>query len=155
MCWSGKITDLKEAYNDITVYKVLMKKNENTCNAGAMYVSPFLHTPYSLNVEYKTGFKRQSFNFVDCSITEGLHCYSENVSILKHSHFLTLVKSGKRVIGCYEENGRRHPVIIKCIIPKGHAYYLNKEGEIVSSCLILKEEIKTHISGELELKNII
>ena len=165
MCWVGNLTDIKVADNDITVYKILMKKKQGiNCDASARYLSPFMFAPYSFYVvEHKKLIKPvpSYANSTTYTISEGLHCYSENVFVKSYGEENGLsvyskaenVK-GHRPVESYISSANRFPVVIKCIIPEGSTYYENMYGEIVTQRLIIKEEVKLPEYSLFQFKDI-
>lgn len=90
----------------------------------------YLYIPYKKQQIIDLKSKEISYfpyGFEDCRIigyiiNEGYHSY-------------TSIKSAKEKIFYPDE------VIIKCIIPKGTEYYINNDNEIVSSTIIVTDQI--------------
>jgi hypothetical protein len=136
MCWVGYIKDRKCALEDITVYKIL----EETNNLGDDFTglfSPVRGMKYEIGKTYTPNLRIKPFyNYVcdECSISIGLHCYSEDNKIIVSNDGDITVIGGSR----YAAHGHTIiPIIVRCIIPKGTIYYINSSGEIVTEKLTL------------------
>lgn len=137
MCWRAFKAEKKIAQKDFNVYKVLMRNVENS-----LLFSPFRHFPYCLGKEYKAEIHVEEaiFNTID----EGLHCYSEDCMVKEFCKSIIVGNPyGETLEGYTSELYRlgTSPVVVKCTIPKGSAYYENINGEIVTEKYILNKMV--------------
>lgn len=136
MCWIGRMKDRKRALEDITVYKIL----EETNNLGDDYTglfSPVRGMKYEIGKTYTPNMEIIPFynsGYHTCSISIGLHCYSEDNKIIVSNDGDITVIGGSRYAG---HGDTIIPIIVRCIIPKGTTYYINSRGEIVTEKLTL------------------
>lgn len=154
MCWEGKVSDKRIAKQDIIVYKVL----ERWGRKHKEYRSPFQGAEYEVGHRYTltNGLKVKVFGD-SASINQGYHCYSQNVYInldYRKKHFgeeeptkILLTKDSHK-LDCTMQVYDLHvsvwkSVVVECVIPKGTEYYINKAGEIVTSCLYFRWELGT------------
>jgi len=137
MCWRAFKAEKKVAQKDFNVYKVLMRKGKDS-----LLISPFRHFPYCLGKEYKTKIhvKEAIFHYEKDTIDKGLHCYSEECMVKNVYNSIAVGNPYGQTLECYS-NELASPVVIKCTIPKGTAYYENGNGEIVTEKYILNKEV--------------
>lgn len=115
MCFviNVKHSEEKIAKKDIVCYKRL-------CVYIDIFISPYLHYFYRLNILYRSELKPSSDNTIDI----GFHSYS-----CKKYATSRLIKD-------------RYEVLAKGIIPKGSRYYYNPDDhEYVSNQIIIQEVI--------------
>lgn len=78
-------------------------------------------------------------------INEGFHCYSMDIAMKRlasRSIELTSMTHGTRSAYPSHVNPAFNTVVMECTIPKGTEYYENGSGEIVTSKIIVEEEIQ-------------
>lgn len=142
MCWIAFKAEKKIVQKDFNVYKVLMRNVENN-----LLVSPFRHFPYCLGEEYKAEIHiEESFPYEKDIIYEGLHCYSEECMVKDVYKSIAVGNAYGQTLECYTGEFYRlgtSPVVIKCTIPKGTAYYENGNGEIVTEKYTLDKIVHT------------
>ena len=143
MCWIGNLSDKRIAKRDFFAYKVLVKHKKYSRD----YFSPFMGERYQLG-EHCVMPIPISPNPVhtngNCRIEEGLHCYSQEnkVKIYNNCYGMQILAPYADLnVKIYSSYFDTIPVIVKCIIPEGTTYYTNKNGEIVTEKMIIKEEI--------------
>lgn len=146
MCWSSKSKPVRQiADSDIEIYKIM---KYNTVHES--YYSLHFYHKYVIGEDNaKVDLNPNMENEGEYHIFEGYHSYSPEcfIGISKYMSF-----QGYFIIYGIEEDGRNEVLeyddnsenlkILKCVIPKGSEYYTNKEGEMVSSNIIPKEELK-------------
>lgn len=138
MCWISYNTPVKKIANeDITCYKlfaseaIIWKKRKLWFNSQKIIerftslCMAYTYIPYKenpkVNLTYLSERDWMWDNIYHWNINEGYHSY------------MTLNKA---------KNERNlNKVIVKCIIPKGAAYYTNEYQEIVSSNIIVTDKI--------------
>ena len=152
MCWYGKLSDKKIAEKDITVYKVLEKREND--NGKMCYWGPFQYLyGYAIGHKYKEIIKVSTLYYEDginndrIIINNGLHCFSENayVKAFNRPYYFEIGPNREKTnIGKGTWLFKKHiNVICKCTIPKGSTYYINNNNEIVTSALIVEEDLGT------------
>lgn len=136
MCWVGYMKDRRCALEDVTVYKILEKRYSHGDHFDGLF-SPVLGMKYEIGKTYTPDFEIIPFynsGYDTCSISIGLHCYSEDNKIIVSNDGDITVIGGTR----YASHGNTIvPIIVRCIIPKGTIYYINSRGEIVTEKLTL------------------
>lgn len=153
MCWRAFKAEKKIAQKDFNVYKVLMRNVENS-----LLVSPFRYFPYCLGKEYKAEIHVEEaiFHYEKDTIDEGLHCYSEECMVKEFCKSIAVGNHYGALLECYTGEFYRlgtSPVVVKCTIPKGTAYYENGNGEIVTEKYILNKVV--HAPTDLDkFKNL-
>jgi len=153
MCWRAFKAEKKIAQKDFNVYKVLMRNVESN-----LLISPFMYFPYCLGEEYKAEIHVEEaiFPYEKDTINKGLHCYSEECMVKDVYKSIAVGNAYGQNIECYTSEFYRlgtSPVVIKCTIPKGTAYYENSNGEIVTEKYTLDKIV--HPSIELDkFKNL-
>ena len=78
-------------------------------------------------------------------INEGFHCYSMDIKMtrtLGGSITVENTKYNTHTMFPFHINNNFRTVVVQCTIPKGTEYYENNFGEIVTSKLIVEEEIQ-------------
>lgn len=134
MCWSSNTIPIKNiATKNIICYKIFYKddiiwKRRKFLNitfgkkierAFSLW-RRFLYIPYNINPEINIDISYWSENS-NWFINEGYHSYK---TINKVKNYI-----------------KKTSYIIKCIIPKNSIYYINKQGDIVSSNIIITDKI--------------
>lgn len=139
MCWiSYKSSPVKHIANkDITCYKVfcnsdvLWNQNKikflgipvwskyNIKKLRSLY-RDYLYVPYESNPEINIFIEKSEY-YYRWYINKGYHSY--------------------RTLDKAKEEKNLYEVIVKCIIPKGSAYYVNDRNEVVSSNIIVTDKI--------------
>ena len=168
MCWNGLKSDKRIAEKDITVYKVLNVLKRN--GEKPQYISPFLKTPYvfgklyseCLNINYFTRGSSGYNNGEGIFIDRGIHCFDGEVYVVKmpsvfpnpsknlmfkvtnkHNIFDTMWSFYPEFMTCEETlmHIARIPVVVKCTIPEGATYYVNKRGAIVTTKIRFEKDL--------------
>lgn len=153
MCWRAFKAEKKIAQKDFNVYKVLMTKEKDS-----ILISPFRYFPYCLGKEYKAEIHVEEaiFHYEKDTIDEGLHCYSEECMVKEFCKSIAVGNHYGALLECYTigfYSSRAFPVVVKCTIPKGTAYYENGNGEIVTEKYILNKVV--HAPTDLDkFKNL-
>jgi hypothetical protein len=137
MCWVGQLNDRRVANEDITAYKILAR------DIDGKYVAPYLREVYHIGEKNATSLKvRRHFDGGEIQIKEGFHSFKEDCLVHLVSHrevgVLSIPSTRKLpipIIGVLTDT----LVAAKCTIPEGAVYYENKDGEIVSTNLIINE----------------
>ena len=147
MCWTGYLlSDRHIADKDITVYKIITHN-------GQFYSGYYTYFGYSVgNTYHVTGGLYPHIIHKDsqyCRIEQGFHSYSTKTRLVlklnrdcKSHHAIVYVNDLTTSIDGYDErcSGRKIFLMV-CTIPKGSQYYENKEGEIVSDTIHVKDII--------------
>lgn len=117
MCWVNIKLNKRIANKDITVYKIVIPK-ENGCTSLYKEFDYDFHKTYTelIHIDYAHDVYY---------INEGFHSYK---SLEVAQYILAFIRINRR-----ECNGR----IIRCIIPKGAIYYINNYKEVVSNKIII------------------
>lgn len=128
MCWTSSKTPVRcVAKENIVVYKYvkLITKREFPCFwrkkliAAISDIYNYKYCPYIENQHTNIRINKRGWKFPTWEINEGYHSV-ESPNIYITSSFLPNVKF---------------------IIPKGAFYYINEKGEIVSSSIIMTDEL--------------
>lgn len=117
MCWTNKKLNRQIADNDITVYKIVIPK-DNSCTSLFKEFNYDFHKKYTelVNINYVYGLYY---------INEGFHSYKS-------------LKVARYMSACIIVNGITYEGrIAKCTIPKGAIYYTNADKEVVSNQIII------------------
>lgn len=132
MCWmSSEKPVRKKADEDIKAFKVVRKLPE--------IHGKFVYSPYYLygkGVVYEEGKKAKRIRirierFLDrYAINQGYHSYQENHLWAINGNYIIIKNVSEN------KNFYTKETIMKCIIPKGTYYYVNKHGEYVSESII-------------------
>lgn len=144
MCWTSKKIKIKTAKKDIPVWKVVHADKDiygkyiNKCRSFYKYFE------YILKVRNTTEMSFDVLNTENIFIgTNGFHSYSNKVKYTIHENNNILVYINKLFSDytiCYYF--RCNPTILKCHIPKGSKYAINKYGEIISNDIVLDEYVE-------------
>lgn len=110
MCWTSRKLNEQIATKDITAYKVVIPYTRNCA-------SLFWKFNYKYNKLYTTSFTIHTFDF-GFYITKGFHSYKTASQARKLNRLC-----------------REH--IVRCVIPKGAYYFINRDDEIVSDKIII------------------
>ena len=139
MCWIGKIEDKKIAQEDIKCKKVLEACNDH------YYAYYHEYFEYELGKVYETEIKPEIIRldkWETCRIQEGLHCYNYNIKPKRLCGGTMEIQNEFGRTTCYPTCAIDFKVVlVECTIPKGAEYWENESGVIVSSKLIVEEEI--------------
>jgi hypothetical protein len=113
------------------------------------HTSAVMGYPYDLGKTYCEDIRLYKTLWNEWAIDKGLHCFSKATlfSYKKNpcsalNKMYMLVDTGHGIV-TYDDDatGLYRQVVVKCIIPKGSAYYENYRGEIVTEKIIILEEI--------------
>lgn len=140
MCWVGYKYNKRIADKNITVYKVIeRKKSQNK----TLYTGPFQCSfEYEIGKTYSTDIEEKYINGSMIRIEQGFHCFYEKAWVDCYSPcFYSIGYVYDLDPLCFELAATYVQVIVKCIIPKGAIYYVNKHGIVVAEKLILKEDL--------------
>jgi hypothetical protein len=147
MCWWGDLSNKHKAEKDITVIKILKKKDNQ------LY-SPCYNMLYNYNdLAVSEVHVEQKGDFCPIVIIDkGIHCYNPNCEflIVQNEKMRTGISvkhlEPERHVGVYcnadyiDDNDYKH-VAVKCTIPRGTIYWENYLGEIVTNRLIIGEVV--------------
>lgn len=162
MCWQGKCV-MRRAAEDMVAHKIMYGVGDKLY---PYYYNDNFTFEYTIGERYKTSVSVIGGNEYD-RIEEGFHSYGKGVHFkLEQTYTWGDVKSCILVIAANVPNiltahmqetcpweiddvTTIYPnvVIVKCIVPKGASYWVNEEGEMVSTEIIITDEIL------LELEN--
>ena len=137
MCWRCDKLKIKIAKQDIPVWKIVTSLTDNSCDnickslyAGHIYLKDKLEiTPIEFEVE-RNGIIGNT----------GFHSYSNKLKWeMTDDNFILIYKKKifsnfKNYINSVSQSNAR---IAKFHIPKGHQYAENKNGEIISSAIVV------------------
>lgn len=145
MCWESKKIKIKIAKKDISVYKVVHAYKDNYGKYSDKCRSFYKYFEYILKVRNTTQMAFTALNTKNTFVgINGFHSYSnkmkyavKNGSVLFYSSPLFF---GRSFSEYYSFN--RNPIIVKCHIPKGSKYAINKFGEIISNDIVLDEYVE-------------
>ena len=124
MCWvSYRLPLPKIATEDIICYKIVTCKEikQNIKMFYSLY-RDYQYIAYASNPKITINFKKYHTTISCWYIEEGYHSY-------------------RTLLNATLEGLDTSYLIVKCIIPIGSIYYLNNENEIVSSDIIITDEI--------------
>ena len=170
MCWQGHITDKRIAKEDVTVFKVMYRREKgwHCYDTGykETYVSPYMCSRYAIGKGYASCNNLCPEKYLNNSddavkITKGYHSYSPEYCTygysLSHLELVVNTNFGNfedlhhhpmcryRRSGSFIFNGKWtdcDAVIVECVIPAGSEYWVNGQGEVVSNIIRLVREIK-------------
>lgn len=139
MCWMSNKLKIKTAKKDIAVWKVVLYDITKR-----FYVSPIVNYRYVLGVinNAEMIFRVNNYLIGGC---DGFHSFSNkvyyryfdgNVNIFKKRIFTM----DKHIFSIFYKRGFDF-AIAKGRLPKGTKYAINKNGEIISSSIIIDEFI--------------
>lgn len=170
MCWQGHITDKRIAKEDVKVFKVMYRREKgwHCYDTGyrETYISPYMCSRYTIGKGYTSCNNLCPEKYLNNSddavkITKGYHSYSPqyctygyslshlelvvnsnfgNFEDLHHHHMCRYRRSGSFII-----NGKWtdcDAVIVECVIPAGSEYWVNGQGEVVSTAIRFLGEMK-------------
>lgn len=144
MCWESKKLKIKTAKKDIPVWKVVHADKDISGKYANKCRSFYKFFEYTLKVRNTT---QMSFDVLNTKNTfignNGFHSYSNKVKYIIHENNNILVYLNKLFFQytiCYYF--RCNPTIVKCHIPKGSKYAINKHGEIISNDIVLDEYVE-------------
>ena len=138
MCWKSDKKPVKKIASwGITCYKVF-------CNSDVAWIK----TPVKflgITVWNKYRIKKLCSLYRDYTYVPYEYNPEVNVFIEKSEYYYRwYIDKGYhsyRTLDKAKEERNLNEVIVKCIIPKGSAYYINDLGEIVSSNIIITDKI--------------
>ena len=135
MCWTSKIKPVYEiAKEDIVVYKSFCKDDFIYENSELVRICSFHRAyPYEVNKINKSIRLNHHFGVSGHYhvIDEGYHSYE---------------KMSPQSLYAYLKIGLRY---VKCIIPKGSTYVINQAGEVVSSNIIVTNEVMDYDAHDI------
>lgn len=144
MCWISKKLKIKIAKKDIPVWKIVCADKDINGNYTNKCLSFCKHFKYILKVRNTTHMSFSVSNIEDVYIGEnGFHSYSNKLDYILNddgsisTYFNNFFFKHEFCYYPYSEN----PVIVKCHIPKGTKYAINKYNEIISNDIVLDEFI--------------
>ena len=157
MTWIGSKDSIQVAKDNVMVFKAFYKNTTNKKLYSAIRYTPYIpHKLYEVK-ELKPMPPSLSFpNSDTVKIDEGLHSFHMNyINEVKGPYYIGRIVRKYKVCGmCLQEchtslwdddtlskiYGNFKLTLLKCIIPKGATYYINMEGKVVSTKLIVTEE---------------
>lgn len=144
MCWISKKIKIKTAKKDIPVWKIVCANKDDNDNYTNKCLSFHQNFEYILKVRNTTQMSFSVLNTQDTFIGEqGFHSYSNKVGYIHNEdgsisiYFESFFHKYEFGYYSYKEN----PVIVKCHIPKGSKYAIDKYGEIISNDIVLDEYV--------------
>lgn len=144
MCWESKKLKIKTAKKDIPVWKVVHANKDIYGKYTNKCCSFYKYFEYILKVRNTTQMSFDVLNTENIFIGKnGFHSYSNKVKYTIHENNNILVYINKLFFDytiCYYF--RCNPTIVKCHIPKGSKYAINKHGEIISNDIVLDEFVE-------------
>lgn len=161
MCWESRgMLNVLEAKDDVVVFKFFLRRRKNwLAPVSDKLFSPFREFEYEIGKEYTA--KINPIQTIDTwRINKGIHSY--DVSKILHIKINTFKTEPKFTVevrvyddnendnsfySAYEETQTKVPILMKCHIPAGTTYYVNKIGEVVSEKLVIDEEIEIPRKG--------
>jgi hypothetical protein len=170
MCWQGHITDKHIAKEDVTVFKVMYRREKgwHCYDAGykETYISPYMCNRYVLGKDYTSYHSLYPERYLEgnndaVKIEKGYHSYSPDYCVFGYSlsHLQLVVSSNfgnledlhHHPMCRYSSSGRFiingkwidcDAIVVECVIPAGSEYWVNGQGEVVSNIIRLVREIK-------------
>ena len=144
MCWESEKLKIKTAKKDIPVWKVVHANKDIYGKYTNKCYSFYAYFEYILKVRNTTQMSFDVLNTKNIFIGKnGFHSYSNKVKYIIHENKNILVYLNKLFFQytiCYYF--RCNPIIVKCHIPKGSKYAINKHGEIISNDIVLDEYVE-------------
>lgn len=144
MCWESKKLKIKIAKKDVPVWKVVHANKDIYGKYINKCYSFYKYFEYTLKVGNTTQMSFDVLNTENIFIGKnGFHSYSNKVKYIIHESNNILVYLNKlffKYTICYYF--RCNPTIVKCHIPKGSKYAINKYGEIISNNIVLDEFVE-------------
>lgn len=139
MCWLSNKLKIKTAKKDIAVWKVVLYDIKR-----GFYVSPITNYRYVLGVINNVEMIFKVNNYLIGGY-DGFHSFSNKVYFrysddTVHIYKKCIFAEDKQVFNIYGEIGFNF-AIAKGRLPKGTKYAINKNGEIISSSIIIDEFI--------------
>ena len=140
MCWLSNKLKIKTAKKDIAVWKIVLFDRRK-----GIYVSPIINYRYILGVIYKVEMIFKVNNYPLIGGHDGFHSFSNRVY---YRYFNNKIHIFKKRIFAEEEhvfnisgNAGFNFAIAKGRLPKGTKYAINKNGEIISSSIVIDDFI--------------
>lgn len=125
MCLYTKAAKPQIASEDIVCYKVLEKRSNRQLYTPFRYAG-VPQIPYTMHANDVVDlFRTRNGKYVVES--EGVHAYTDLDSAYKASHWCCVFGD---------------PVVVRCVIPKGTAYWLGENNDIAAQTLTIEMEIK-------------
>jgi hypothetical protein len=147
-----KMPSQKIAEDDIVVFKVLRKWKD--CGKPVYhYTSAVMGYPYTIGKTYCDDIHLYKTPWNEWTIDKGLHCFSKKTTFSykknpcsRLGRMCMIVDTGHGIVTYNDDAiGLYRQVVVKCVIPKGSAYYENFRGEIVTDKIIILEEIPSKL----------
>lgn len=138
MCWRNTTLEKKIATEDVNVFKIA-KKNDNDA-----IISLYNEFHYELNKLYNTNIWISKLGEISTFVpdrvyigTEGFHSYNiYSVEISKRLSCITIDTKNSFPLDMIPLE--KNIVKLNCVIPKESEYYENGAGEIISNRIIVK-----------------
>ena len=140
MCWLSNKLKLKIAKKDIAIWKVVQYDT-----IKGIYISPIRRYRYILDIIYNTSMVFRVNYYPKIGGYKGFHSFSNKVYFRYsgdkvHIYKKCIFAEDKHIFNIYGEIGFNF-AIAKGRLPKGTKYAINKNGEIISSSIIIDEFI--------------
>lgn len=136
MCWLSNKLKIKIAKKDIVIWKVVQYDT-----VKGIYVSPIKRYRYILDIIYNTSMVFRVNDYPGIGGCEGFHSFSNKVYFRYfdgkvHIYKKRIFAEDKHLFNIYGEMGFDF-AIAKGRLPKGTKYAINKNGEIISSSIVI------------------
>ena len=136
MCWLFNKLKIKIAKKDIVIWKVVQYDT-----VKGIYVSPIKRYRYILDIIYNTSMVFRVNDYPGIGGCEGFHSFSNKVYFRYfdgkvHIYKKRIFAEDKHLFNIYGEMGFDF-AIAKGRLPKGTKYAINKNGEIISSSIVI------------------
>ena len=136
MCWLSNKLKIKIAKKDIVIWKVVQYDT-----VKGIYVSPIKRYRYILDIIYNTSMVFRVNDYPGIGGYEGFHSFSNKVYFRYfddkvHIYKKRIFAEDKHLFNIYGEIGFDF-AIAKGRLPKGTKYAINKNGEIISSSIVI------------------
>lgn len=136
MCWLSNKLKIKIAKKDIVIWKVVQYDT-----VKGIYVSPIKRYRYILDIIYNTSMVFRVDDYPGIGGYEGFHSFSNKVYFRYfddkvHIYKKRIFAEDKHLFNIYGEMGFDF-AIAKGRLPKGTKYAINKNGEIISSSIVI------------------
>ena len=140
MCWLSNKLKLKIAKKDSVVWKVVQYDT-----IKGIYVSPIKRYRYILDIIYNTSMVFRVNDYPGIGGCEGFHSFSNKVYFRYfddkvHIYKKRIFAKDKHLFNIYGDTGFDF-AIAKGRLPKGTKYAINKNGEIISSSIVIDDFI--------------
>lgn len=136
MCWLSNKLKIKIAKKDIVIWKVVQYDT-----IEGIYISPIKRYRYILDIIYNTSMVFRVNDYPGIGGYEGFHSFSNKVYFRHsdgkvHIYKKRIFAEDKHLFNIYGEIGFDF-AIAKGRLPKGTKYAINKNGEIISSSIVI------------------